>query len=1174
MRDFTLIALFCWAFLNTSWAQSPIQMEDEARLYIQQQADEWEVEEIDVREMKLVDAYRGSVSGVYHMYFTQQWNGIDIYNAITGIHMDESGSVRFSAPIVHGQLQEKIQDYEPAIAPKTAVELAARYLGISDPSTQVMASIKNDVDEDIFTFEPGNISERPIPARLVYQESPDGQLRLAWDLSIDVIRHEDWMSMRIDAITGALLDENNWTVKCSFGDGHAHGKHCMEQTEDTWVSAAMPQSDNASYRVFGLPFENPLFGGRSLIENPADPEASPFGWHDTLGVAGPDLTITRGNNTHSFPDRQGNLTPDFEVDGGPDLIFDFPFDNSLEPSTYTEASTANLFYVINMMHDIAYHYGFDEAAGNFQTTNYSGQGRGGDPVRGAAQFDANSGGNINNATFSTPSDGSPGTMRMFEWNNENASTEFVTVLEPQALAGKYVAGTAQFGDQLSEDPIEGEVVIVDDGIQVPTDGCEDIRNGDEIQGRIAMIDRGECSFSLKVFNAQQEGAIAVIICNNQGTGTIDMAGSENADLVNIPSVFMSRADCNEIRVAAGTDLRIQLAQPDASTGPERYDGSLDNGIIAHEYGHGISNRLTGGPSAAGCLENDEQMGEGWSDFFTVALTVDENDNPTDPRGIGAYVIREDIDGRGIRNFPYSTDLDVNPQTYEDVILSGTAPHPLGAIWNTMLWDLYWALVGEYGFDPDVKTGNGGNNVAIQLVMEGMALQSCSPGFVDGRDAILAADSVIYDGANQCLIWEVFARRGLGVDADQGSKFTRRDAKENFDTPIACVSDMFIQKSSTPNIERGDVFQVEILLGNFTEEVQTDVVLTDLIPDGCSYVSGSGTIEPTINGDEMVFDISELDVNEELVVQYELQSDANRASQWIEEEDFNETSEVAQNWVASSFAGDDPFRLMEEMGPDTSQAWFVPNTGAENDQFIFKFSGHDLSGSFPVMRFSHEYFTNPGTDGGIIEISTDGGNTFNDIGHLMFRGPYRGKLDYTTFAKVNQRAFWGDSEGFFTTYVDLRPYAGEQGVFLRFRFGTQVGEQAEGWTIDDFHIFDALNYATEATVNYSGLSKSTVADAMGTIVEPDLMVSAEDPIVDQSLEVFPNPARDRIQVRMPKRGSESEYVIYDMRGRRVLEGQSAGGQLIETIETGRLKSGMYLLQMVQGTDVYQTKVIIQ
>ncbi len=1174
MRIFTLLALFCCAFMQNTSGQSQINAEDKALEFIQSHTEEWNVEPIDVREMKLVDAYRGSVSGVYHMYFTQQWNGIDIYNAITGLHIDDEGKVRYAAPRIHGQLQNKIQDFNPAINAQTAVQLAASYLGVKNPETALMASLKNDVDEDIYTFAPGNISERPIPARLVYQESPDGNLRLAWDLSIDVIRHEDWMSMRIDAITGALLDENNWTVKCNFGGAHAHGKECLEATDDTWVNTASAQADSGSYRVFGLPFENPLFGDRSLIVNPADPEASPYGWHDTDGQSGAEFTITRGNNTHSFPDRAGNLTPDFEVDGGQDLVFDFAFDPGLEPQNYSEAATANLFYVINMMHDIAYYYGFDEAAGNFQTTNYTGQGVEGDAVRGAAQFDANSGQNINNATFSTPADGGNGTMRMFEWNNESASTEYVTVLAPQNFAGKYIAGTAEFGEQLNAFGVEGDVVIVDDGIQVPSDGCENIENGPELEGKIALIDRGECSFSLKVFNAQQEGAIAVIICNNQGNGVINMAGRENADLVNIPSVFMSRADCNELRVAAGSDLRIKLALPDEATGPERYDGSLDNGIIAHEYGHGISNRLTGGPSAAGCLGNDEQMGEGWSDFFTVALTVSADDEPSDPRGIGAYVLREDINGRGIRNFPYSTDMDVNPQTYEDIILSGTAPHPLGEIWNTMLWDLYWALVGEYGFDPNLKTGDGGNNICIQLVMEGMALQNCSPGFIDGRDAILAADSIIYGGANQCLIWDVFARRGLGVHADQGSTNNRRDARENFDSPISCVNDMFIRKSSTPNIERGETFQVEIQLGNFTNEMQSDVTVTDVIPDGCSYVAGSGTIVPSFNGSEMVFTLPQMDVNEEFTIQYELQSDDALASKWIEEENFNITNEVTAEWIASSFEGNDPFRLMEDMGPDTSQAWFVPNTSVENDQFIFKFTGHDLDGEFPIMRFTHDYFTNPGTDGGIVEISTDGGNTFNDLGPLMFRGPYRGKLDYSTFAKVNQRAFWGDSEGFFTTYVDLRPFAGAQDVFLRFRFGSQQIAPSEGWTIDDFHLFDALSYNTEATVTYSGLSKSTVTEELGTIVEPDFSVSSEQPTVDNSIEIFPNPARDHIQVQMPKRGGDAVYTLFDMHGRSVLEGQSVSSQGLETITVSQLNAGMYILQWIQDERVYQTKVMIQ
>jgi len=89
------------------------------------------------------------------------------------------------------------------------------------------------------------------------------------------------------------------------------------------------------------------------------------------------------------------------------------------------------------------------------------------------------------------------------------------------------------------------------------------------------------------------------------------------------------------------------------------DGEFDNGIIAHEYGHGISNRLTGGRTNTGCLSNAEQMGEGWSDFYALILTMTNSDFATQSRGIGTFAIGESVAGPGIRPAPYSTDMIVN-----------------------------------------------------------------------------------------------------------------------------------------------------------------------------------------------------------------------------------------------------------------------------------------------------------------------------------------------------------------------------------------------------------------------------------------------------------------------------------------------------------------------------------
>ncbi|MDO3384271.1 M36 family metallopeptidase, partial [Gilvimarinus sp. SDUM040013] len=62
----------------------------------------------------------------------------------------------------------------------------------------------------------------------------------------------------------------------------------------------------------------------------------------------------------------------------------------------------------------------------------------------------------------------------------------------------------------------------------------------------------------------------------------------------------------------------------------------------------------------------------------------------------------------------------------------------------------------------------------------------NPGFVDGRDGILMADVVLNKGENQCLIWEAFAKRGLGYSADQGDPLLRSDGKEAFDLPPTCA----------------------------------------------------------------------------------------------------------------------------------------------------------------------------------------------------------------------------------------------------------------------------------------------------------------------------------------------------------------------------------------------------
>ena len=391
--------------------------------------------------------------------------------------------------------------------------------------------------------------------------------------------------------------------------------------------------------------------------------------------------------------------------------------------------------------------------------------------------------------FGTPTEGGNPYMVMFMWTSNQGDSHLFSVNTAGPHQGNYNGVIAGFGPELPTTPITADLaVVIDDNANGGTDandGCENLTNAAQLNGKIALIKRGNCEFVVKVKKAQNAGALAVVMVNNEGGAPIPMGGTDPT--ITIPSVMISMNDGNPIidAVLAGTSLNGSVPKDGHWDGYK--DGSLDNGIIAHEYGHGISNRLTGGPTTGGCLNNEEQMGEGWSDYIALVMTMEPGDQGEDGRGIGTFAVSQPTNGVGIRPTRYSTNMSINNATYNR-IRSVSVPHGVGYVWATMLWEMTWELIDEYGFDPDLYNGTGGNNIAMQLVMDGMKLQPCNPGFVTGRDAILQADQINNDGVNQCRIWSAFAKRGLGYSASQGSPYNVHDGTEAFDMPPTNVLD--------------------------------------------------------------------------------------------------------------------------------------------------------------------------------------------------------------------------------------------------------------------------------------------------------------------------------------------------------------------------------------------------
>lgn len=733
----------------------------------------WNLTQQDVSDWIIESEGNSKSTKIYNYYIVQRYQGIEIFHAVSNVWMKNNQVVNVTNRFIDN-VNQKVNTISPSI---TVLEGLFKAKAALDIPNEESNTIINNPESHIYFISNGAL--QPIKAKLVYQKIKN-TLRLAWDFKIPEANHNHYWSVRIDAVNGQLLDKKDWVVRCNF-DHDAFQKNDKDfcfNFNDKILKPLAVDVPSGSYRVIPYNIESPNHGIRALISGPSDIVASPFGWHDTDGNVGNEYTITRGNNVYAYEDINDLDLPGLSPDGGANLVFDFPYPgNNFPASDYTNAATTNLFYMNNVVHDIFYHYGFDEQNGNFQVNNYGLGGSDNDFVIAEAQ----DGSRLNNANFLTPPDGESGYMQMYLWNRK-PEENLIKVNSPSSISGDYSAIDNSFVDGHVDLPIHplnltANLVLYDDGEVNNAEACVPAINASSLNGNIAVIRRGTCTSIEKVLNAQDAGAIAVIVVNNLDNN-LYISGSD--DTITIPAICVNQSTGEFlINQMATNTVEVSLSMP--PSGFINADGDFDNVVIAHEYGHGISTRLTGGRFNTDCLDNDEQMGEGWSDWFGLMLQMKPGDFDTQPKGIGTFVSNQPTDGGGIRRYPYSTDMTINPFTFADTN-TAILPHGIGSVWATMLWDLSWAYINKYGFNSNIYTGNGGNNKVLQVIVDALKLQPCNPSFVEARDAIIAADQAITGGQDYCMIWEVFARRGLGYYASSGDGFSSVDQAEDFTVP--------------------------------------------------------------------------------------------------------------------------------------------------------------------------------------------------------------------------------------------------------------------------------------------------------------------------------------------------------------------------------------------------------
>jgi extracellular elastinolytic metalloproteinase len=1126
-------------------------------------------------DLRLSSAY-ADANGLEHVYVQQLFRGIPVYNQIQSLAFMRGRLASHAGAFVPAKKLEPVTA-TPAITAATAISRALQHLGRPYAATPVRLT-EDRTPEARQTFAAAGVARRDIVVSLTWAFDDANRPHLAWNVNIDLLDSSDWWNVRVDAATGAFVEKDNWTVQ-------EKTMHCEEAATTASVTLAPkaaarllpppppPTTATASFLVIPFPKERPSTSGFQSDVDPwlragATNNATTHGWNfdGTTNYA-----TTRGNNVSAYDDAaNANAPGNFATSqtAAPSLSFNYATDFTLAPSVTDNrnAAVVNLFYWNNIIHDVTYQYGFTEAAGNFQADNLSRGGNGNDYVRAEAQ----DGGGINNANFSTPADGTSGRMQMYLWNPASRPYTF-TVTAPTVIAGPYqaVESALSVNNRLyTLGPISGQLGLYIDANTTPATSLACVANAttNPLTGKIALIYRGgtgACTNAVKVKNAQLAGAIAVIVVNNVATAPVVLTGNDNT--ITIPAIMVSQAD--GALLAARISDGVQVTLPRPTTPNQQLDGDLDSGIMTHEYGHGISNRLTGGPAASSCLGNAEQGGEGWSDYMGLMLTTDWttaalNDGPT-ARPVGTYAYGQAATGRGIRRYPYSTSLTVNPLTYADMATS-TEVHNIGEIWCATLWDMTWNIIQQRRrIEPNLYNGaaNGGNNIALQLVMQGMKLQPCQPGFLDARDAILAADSLLYQGQFHCIIWSTFARRGMGYSAVQGSSGSATDQTAAFDMPPP------VTLEKTAAIVAGSTFSTELKATCNCQVPTTPYTITDELPTGMQFVSS--TSGGALVGNKVTFsNITFTAPGQVQSFRFQSQATPAGACAVVTPVDDNREANTTGGLVGQAVTGTANWATSTAHANSGTTAWWATSPTTPTD-FVLTSNPFTPTG-LSVLSFYH-YFDYEGSyDGGTVEISTNNGTTWQNTAPYWIQNGYNSIFDASTSAP-RVACFSGRSgpgTSFIRSVLDLRSFAGSP-VRIRFRARTDNGSPSafEGWFIDDIQVMNGCGgnqlielrnsagalQGSQAVVTY--LLPSTVTATKTSLAQTSEFTAQPNPFGSQGLQ---------LHLSLPSAQSQVGLNLYDVAGRlllhRDMERVAAGSSNLTWNEAASLPAGLYLVRI--------------
>ncbi len=536
------------------------------------------------------------------------------------------------------------------------------------------------------------------------------------------------------------------------------------------------------------------------------------------------------------------------------------------------------------------------------------------------------------------------------------------------------------------------------------------------------------------------------------------------------------------------------------------DSSLDATIIAHEWGHYLSNRLVLDANGLD-TQHASGMGEGWSDVLALLIMTKEEDRlkPGNANFAGAYAsagYAANDSYYGVRRYPYSTDMSKSPLTLGHLtdgsflpssppprfFGSNTAIHGQGEVWALALWEAYVAMLN----DTSRLSFNEAQSRMKDYLVAGMKMTPGSPTMVEARDAILASILASGQTADFALFTAAFAKRGLGAGALIPDRYSSTNAgliestQQGADIAVAAAAVGIPTGCDADTVlDVGDTAMVSVTVRNtgFTTLSSATATLSSsnpalVFPNGPTIDIGSVPLFGSKTASIPVRLASTVPANSAITITATPNAAGINAPPGAigSTRIFVNYDQIPQASSSETFDGNrTTWRARRDPAGTGTESWIQRE---ENGQFFLH--GSDLNsnsvnwiespqlavGSGPLTitlnhRHAFETDANEFYDGGVIQASIDGGVTWTDV-DAAAAGYSTGALSACCGNPLAGKRGYLHNSALFPNFRDQvinfgTTYANQANFRLRFGVATDAASNGLGWDIN--------------TVTFSGLTNT-------------------------------------------------------------------------------------------------------